>query len=619
MENCTRTFARSLFAVAVSLCSAGCPGPRLSDVVRPADPTAAEARGSQSVYVIEAQGQPLIVDWQPEQRGDLEVAMREGIAIVGFDSKGLRLLKDCHISGKYGFIGVNTKEQVVRLISDDEVKANLPADALGIIAKIGGELGTSQALDIAIVMVGKKKTTWANAAKSELVGNCAGATHFVRGATIGAFAMRSGAKGRARTVAEIFGAGVSASTGSEKTVQNADGLLDACRKASPESESPPTQCGALIRLELTKLGNKVAAKPQAEPAANVGSEAQACPPGFVYAQGKCTRAASVAHHACRQGDVRDCTIQCEKGNAESCNTLGVMFVVGEGVATNKAEAAQLFAKSCDSGLAAACGNVGFLKLNGDGVPKDAAGALTSFVKACGDGHATSCTAAAKQLFFARGVPKDENRAVKLWFHGCKGGDKFACSDLGFMVMGNVGGLKRDDKLASSLFKMACDGGVTVGCTNFAYTVEFGKGVPKDENLANSMYEKACGVDAAECIWSGITALSGIGRPKDVQRARADFQKSCDRAQPSGGSAEAVACVVLNELFAGKNSVNLQGLKDGAEAWKATCAGGAERDCALLGVAVLGVGNRDLAKQVFAQACKMGDRWACDLGAHPKIR
>src|SRR5688572_20173560 len=89
--------------------------PLVADKVRPDDPTAADARKSQSVYVIEAQGQPLIVDWQPEIRGDLEVAMREGVAVVRFDEKGLKLLTDCKIDGKYGFIGVNTKEQVVSL------------------------------------------------------------------------------------------------------------------------------------------------------------------------------------------------------------------------------------------------------------------------------------------------------------------------------------------------------------------------------------------------------------------------------------------------------------------------------------------------------------------------
>jgi uncharacterized protein len=61
-------------------------------------------------------------------------------------------------------------------------------------------------------MVGKRKTTWANALQQDLRGNCDGATHFVRGATVGAFAMRSGVMGRARSVAELFGAGLEAST-----------------------------------------------------------------------------------------------------------------------------------------------------------------------------------------------------------------------------------------------------------------------------------------------------------------------------------------------------------------------------------------------------------------------
>ena len=201
----------------------------------PRPPSAAAARGSETVLVIEAQGSPLIVDWQPEHRGDLEVAMREGVAVVGYDSKGLRLLQDCHIDGNYGFIGVSTKEQVIVLQSSDEVKANLPATGLSILARVGAELGTSTEIDIAMVMVGKKKTTWVSASPADLKGDCRGATHFVRGATVGAFALQSAARGQARATAELFGAGVTGNHARQRQVRSVDGTLDACRQASPDA------------------------------------------------------------------------------------------------------------------------------------------------------------------------------------------------------------------------------------------------------------------------------------------------------------------------------------------------------------------------------------------------
>lgn len=109
----------------------GCGGPPPPRPLRDDHQKVTDVCGSESVYVVEANGQPLIVDWQPEARGDLEIAMKEGIAVVGFDQRGLKLLKDCHLDGKYAFIGMNTKEQVVRLLSAEEVKANLPGAGLG--------------------------------------------------------------------------------------------------------------------------------------------------------------------------------------------------------------------------------------------------------------------------------------------------------------------------------------------------------------------------------------------------------------------------------------------------------------------------------------------------------
>jgi hypothetical protein len=45
----------------------------------------AAAVGSESCHVIENDGEPLVVDWRAEQRGDLEIAMRDRVAVVAYD------------------------------------------------------------------------------------------------------------------------------------------------------------------------------------------------------------------------------------------------------------------------------------------------------------------------------------------------------------------------------------------------------------------------------------------------------------------------------------------------------------------------------------------------------
>ncbi|MEZ4222149.1 MAG: tetratricopeptide repeat protein [Polyangiaceae bacterium] len=601
-----------------------CPKKMLvADKVAPDNPTAADARGSESVYVIEAKGQPLIVDWQPEARGDLEVAMKEGVAVVGFSEKGLRLLKDCHIDGQYGFIGVNTKEQVVRLLTAEEVKANLPGAGLGLLAKLGGEFGQSQALEIAIVMVGKKKTTWANASKKDLKGQCAGATHFVRGATIGAFAMRSGAKGKASTVAEIFGGGASASAAKSSDLANKDGLIDACRKALPDSNSPPQQCGSLIRLELAALSDEAVKKdtpPSDTPTVVKNDESEACPTGFVFAEGKCTKPTTVESHVCRFGDVQDCSVQCEKGNMASCDALGVMFAQGNNVSANPTEAAKLFVKACKGELPNGCYNLALTLFSGRGLPeaKDKAHILAQ--KACMDGHAQACAMAARQYHFGDGVAEDLKSAAKLYLQACKGGDKGACSDLG--VMAHAGqGINQDDKIAAGLFKMACDGGAPIGCSNLGYLVEVGKGVKQDRATAAAIYQKACQQSTAECLWWGVAHQTGLNGTVDMNVAAAEWRKTCDasKAQGASSSGQLIACALVSELLGDKQPLDMQFLKQAVSVWSASCKSGDMRDCAQLGVAVLALGNKPLAQQTFAMACKGGDQWACAMAKHPRVR
>src|SRR5687767_6965097 len=71
-------------------------------------PKAAASTGRHGVVAVEGPTSPLIVDWNPEQRADLEEAIRDGVAVMAFDESGLKLLKGCRLSGDYGYLGVTT-------------------------------------------------------------------------------------------------------------------------------------------------------------------------------------------------------------------------------------------------------------------------------------------------------------------------------------------------------------------------------------------------------------------------------------------------------------------------------------------------------------------------------
>lgn len=237
-----RVVAAAALLLGVSACGIG-------QSTLPKDPTYAEATGASSCSDNGTEQAPLVVDLKPEERGDLEVAMSAGVVVVHFDCHTMRVLPSCHSQGLYQFAGMTKKEQLVRLRSADEVKAALPIHG----ATLAASLGQDSSLDVALMMVGKRSFAADTLSLDQLSGSCEGATHFVRAATVGAFVMSTGASSEARSSAEMLNAGVSAATGSRRSVTSKDGDLVSCSAALPGAANAPDQCGAILRLQLDPI------------------------------------------------------------------------------------------------------------------------------------------------------------------------------------------------------------------------------------------------------------------------------------------------------------------------------------------------------------------------------
>jgi hypothetical protein len=562
----------------------------------------AGATDRQTTLFVEGAGRPLIVDWQPEQRGDLEVAMKEGVAIVSYGRDGLRLLSGCRIDGNYGFIGINKKEQIIRLISEDEIKANLPLSGPSIAASLGGELAQGASLDIAMVMVGQRRTTWNDVTRADLKGRCEGATHFVRGATIGAFAMTAGQRDRVRTAAELFGAGLSASSNSSASLSNRDGALEECNKADPDARDAPSQCGALIRLELLPINDVAAARTSTEQVA-ASQDEPGCPTGFVYADGKCTQEQGQGPHHCKPGDAAECATQCGRGSAQSCDALGYLLATGTGgVQRNVTKAAEMFAASCRGDFGNGCLNLGTMFESGQGVAKDEREAAGLYLQSCRLGFAKGCSYLGRMFYAGKGVAEDYGKAIALFVKGCDGGDREGCNDAGFMALAGMG-VPKNEALAANMVKRACDGGVSMGCANYGYVLEFGKGVRRDVNQAAAFYDRSCRADATECIWMGVVHELGKGVPKDASKAAEYYIKSCDAGYKT-------ACALLSVLLKKPYDFPVDELALTAKGWIGQCNANTERDCSLLGVLALYRNRKNVAAAAAGRGCLLGDEWGC---------
>lgn len=505
---------------AVGTTAAACTPGLAAQALRPEEPRGWDViePGAGQCRQVASFGEPLIVDWEAHQRANIEEAMHDGVAVVAYDCKKLRLLKGCRIDGTYGFMSVSKKEQTVRFENADEVAANLPGFGISLLRDLHTELRRETTLDLAMVMIGKKRTTVASAGRDHLLGGeaCEGATHFVRGAFVGAFAMGTGTRGEASAGVGLF----SGRSASSKLSKYRDGAPDTCTQVSSASESAPDSCAALLRLELTALG--------AARATNTSVDPGSCDAGLVLTEGKCALASATSTHLCGKDDLKDCTEQCGKGHPGSCAQLGLIYGAGRLVPKDVPREVALYKQACDGGALRGCSALGLMFDKGDGVPRDQGRALALYKQACDGGLALGCNnLGAMYSSGGGGVAKDEARAAQLYRRSCDGGEDVGCANLGELYALGAG-VAKDDVRAFALYKQACDAGGPEGCHYLARAYAEGKGVAKDEPRAAAIYKQMCEAgNLYQCVLLARMHAAGRGVTKDEARALELHTRACE--------------------------------------------------------------------------------------------
>ena len=484
----TSSFALSAASVLILSLATACPAGKAADVVKSDAPKVSKGPKEAGTDKISCDPEKnydvLAVDWEPEARGDFEVAMKQGTVVVNFSCDGLVVLEDCTAEGGYGFIGMTRKEKVIQMKDSDEVKANLPLSGIKWLgdASVGMERGTS--LDVAMMMIGKKKSARRTLASDELEGDCDGATHYVSAATLGAFVMASGTAAKLDGAATIMGRGLSGGSESAEAVRNKDGDVEACMSATSNSKTPPDQCGAVVRLKMKalKAGKALASKEDD----GQDNDAVACPKGMVFADGACTKDTDQPHQ-CEPGEADACEKQCKAGDAASCSILGSMFWKGNGVDKDWEKSTAMHEKGCKAGSARSCRYAGRAYRTGQGADKDAKTAKGLLTSSCEAGDGLGCVELG-QLFADN---KDGDDAVGMFRKACYGGEYEGCSHIGLMYWSGKGGLRKSPKLAVKFFEKGCKEGSPLACTKLADAKKAGKGTKKDKDGAAELYKKTC--------------------------------------------------------------------------------------------------------------------------------
>jgi uncharacterized protein len=571
---------RLLGTLAVLLvgCGAGAP----SEAVRPDRPTYGDATGVKACATAPTLARPLAVDWRPEDRGDLEVAMKQAIAVVAYDCKSMRVLPDCRVEGQYGYVGIAKKEQLLRLEGADELAANLPFSG----GHIAGSMDRGSTLDVALALVGQRVASRPALGRGELHGDCGSATHFVRSASVGAFVLKTGTAAKLTAAADVFTFATSGKSTSSEAVINRDGDLAACTATTPDDLKAAPACSSLVRLELKAIQEGDSQAPIDPFLEQV--TANACPSGLTEQAGKCARPEAGTPHLCEYGNREDCRSQCAAGDAPSCTRLGLMYERGDGVTASPNSAIATYQRGCEAKHAPACGRLGLLLFVQPGAPNPPSAALGYLNDACQAGWMQGCQA---RLEYFRAHPEHANQkdVIAVAERGCNGGNGGSCTTFGWMLASGFIGATAPDKAgppdlerAVYFYRKGCNAGFGLGCTLLAQAYSKGLGVPKDETRAVEILQLACrsnnmaacsdlssfyflgagglersderGVElltracesghSSSCFILGLRYQKGVSVPKDEGRAMTYLKKACDAGDKTG-------CDQLTKMSASK--------------------------------------------------------------------
>jgi uncharacterized protein len=615
--------ALALLPVALLTCRAG----SVAELAEPEKTTADEAMAELSCDPTLERAEPLSVDWPSSDRTDLEIAMRDGLVVVAYDCERLRVLDGCRVRGGYSFAGVSRKEEIVQITGEGELHANLPVGKV----KFSSVIDRGSTIDIALVTVGKHRTPAYQVAQADLEGDCAGATHFVKSALVGAFAMGTGTRGHVGTVAEVFKIGsVGGSSNSEHQNLDRDGDLEACAAANPSDATPPAQCQSLLRVELVTLSAEAAqaggggGAPQGEPFGEV------CPAGFVRAGAKCGEAVDMSGFRCDPKDQAQCEVQCEAGSFESCHNLAYLVR-----AADRPRSEVLFARACEGGVTDSCASLAYM-VNWKDEPERGASLLQL---ACDGGNGVACRAFGRALLEELPFGRDQPRAMQLLTRGMELGDRYASSALAWEYIAQnkhddarkllerdcgqangeacslLGGLlsrcedgrapgmspndvkacekfSKPDAVGSTVaFEHACRDGFVGACVSAGKRYGDGRGVAKDIPRAVELLELGCPTGFGACEELGRRYEHGDGVPKDLERAYATYDAACQHNQKTECWHAARVAGVL-----GHDTDRRTRLEQG-------CQKNSKQSCDELTVALEKEGKTEDAKLIYQDICK----------------
>jgi len=198
---------------------------------------------------------PFIIEWDATDMSLFENRAATDVVFVKYEGCDLQVLDACANDSVRGQLGAYrpvewTSGSVEHIdISDEgELYAKLP---LGV-ATLGGRVHAGEKFLMDYFVSGVKTATRSGVYRGDLaqIPGCAGATHFVYGFALGAFALASQKKVTGEAGASVQGIGAGASRTTSSNAEKKGGLIESCRAATAKEVKT---CQVPIRLVLRAI------------------------------------------------------------------------------------------------------------------------------------------------------------------------------------------------------------------------------------------------------------------------------------------------------------------------------------------------------------------------------
>ncbi len=198
---------------------------------------------------------PFIIEWDATDMSSFEQIVANDIVVVKYVGCTLTVLDECRNESIRGSEGsylppewTSGSLETIDISNSGELAAKLPLGS----ASLGGRVSGGEKFHMEYYVAGTRQATRAAVYADDLASNpgCEGATHFVHGYNLGAFALGSASELNTEIGGSAYGFGAEGATSSTRSADKKGGDLATCKSDSAQEIKG---CKAPIRLSLRKV------------------------------------------------------------------------------------------------------------------------------------------------------------------------------------------------------------------------------------------------------------------------------------------------------------------------------------------------------------------------------